>query len=194
MSPQWPLWKQGSMLTCSMQFPISGLCDSFLRGIKISWNICVLPKWKMGHVTALRDLLFHKQGFCILNSWEEPIERAQIVMQLSGKHEEWVNTYKTQSSSHLTPALGKQRQEDGWSSRARQCSRASELQVQWVPLSQKVRWKAIENDTWSRPLVSTCTCMCNKHPYNYWQIPHTHAHTCTSYRNTLTHTIKKHTA
>jgi hypothetical protein len=79
------------------------------------------------------------------------------------------------------PRAGRWRQEDPWELAVSQSTWISELQVQWETLSQKIRWRAAEDDTWHHPLAPPHTWT---HAYTHTHIythVYTHTHTSTLY-------------
>lgn len=56
------------------------------------------------------------------------------------------------------PVLRKQRHEASWSLLTSQSPQVGKLQAQWETLSQKIKWAATKEDTYSQPLASIHTC------------------------------------
>lgn len=118
----------------------------------------------------------------IRKPWLGTGEKAQLVKSLLWV-QIWAFTCRTSYIATCTcnPALGRQRQGNTWGLAIRYSSQNGELQVQWGTLSQKMRWRTIEEDSGHQPLTYTRIHI-NLHTHmNMWTpciyTPHTHTYT-----------------
>lgn len=85
--------------------------------------------------------------------------------------------HKSQAQWHvpLILELGRKKHRDTWNLLICQFSKTRALWFHQETLSQNISWKAVKEDTWHRPLVST-----NRHVYIHMHPRvHTCMHTCT---------------